>query len=212
MSQVTDWHYPTAVTGTDWTFDLTSLVVSVGYNGGSYDDGNYVRHPVPVPTAKRLLCATWKDSGGTALALPANAVPVGFELQLQAFTLFAYIGNAYVGLYLSKDGISNIGDEREHIITGDTTATSIFTFGGPTDLWGGGWTDVEAEGFQLFVGMGASNSVLNTTSGLGLDFIRARVYYDEGGTTPPLTMLASRMLRVPDVGVVNDRDTTLRKG
>lgn len=208
MSQATDWFYPTAVTGATWTFDLTSLVVSVGYNGGTYDDGNYVRHAAAIPAGERLLCATWKDSSATALALPANAVPVGFELQVQAFTLTAYVGTAYVGLYLSKDGVANVGSEREHIITGDTNATSIFTFGGPTDLWGGGWSDVEAEGFQLFVGHGASTT--DGIGGMGLDFIRARVYYDEA-VADPSAVLASKMRRIPDVGAIRQKQPGVRR-
>lgn|SRR3990167_1025428 len=183
---VSDWVYPTVVTGSGWTFDLTSLVVSVGYNGGSFNDGNLVRHASAGPS-NRLIMSAFKDSAGTALALPAGAIPEGMEVELEPWALTAFVAEqfAYMGVFTSKDALVVTGTERETpnlTVVGETPVA--VTLGGPNDMWGGPWSDVEAEAFALFMGSGTS-STDSPAAGRAADYVRARWYYSEAATIVP---------------------------
>lgn len=200
---VTDWVYPTVVAGTGWSADSGTLVSCIGYNGGAYNDAVYARNSGAVPQSEWLLCSVWKDSAGTALALPAGAIPEGLEVECEAYTLTAVGAPAvpYIGFYTSKDGISQIGDPRYFDIgpiSGAPIASEMV--GGPTDLWGAGWSDVEMEGFFLWIGQGPSDT---DSSGRGVDFIRARVYYSEAITPPPAVLQAiGDMDHYPGYGII----------
>lgn len=211
MSQVTDWHYPTTVAGTGWTADSGTLVSCIGYNAGAYNDAVYARNSGAVPQSEWLLCSVWKDSAGTALALPANATPVGLEVECEAYTLTAVGGGIvpYIGFYTSKDGITQVGDPRYFdigpISPPNNTPEMV---GGPTDLWGAGWSDVEMEGFFLWIGQGPSDT---DSSGRAVDFIRARVYYETGGVSPVI-VASHKMIHLPDVGAIREHRPSLKRG
>lgn len=192
---VTDWHYATTISGTGWAFDLTSLLVSVGYNGGSYNDGNLVRHSGSVSAAERLLLTDWQTSAAVTLAdsLPASCIPEGLELECEGYfvgpDLLAFPELAYLGFYLSKDAIANYGAERQFSVQIAPGPSAVETLGGATDLWGGGWSDVEMGSMSLFMGSGSSSTHAGSC-GRAADYVRIRVYYSEVVTPPPAVFAA----------------------
>jgi len=104
-----------------------------------------------------------------------------------------------IGVAFSKNGVTIISDTKtidvlEYIITNPQPVQYL---GGSSELWGAGWTDVEAESNSIFLfyQQGA-------TTGRYVDYIAMRIWYTDGTVIGPGGILAGDVLKyTPAVSV-----------
>lgn len=170
---VTDWATATTATGADWTPDSGTLVSAMALLDA-------VKVSMSHTGTTSLVLGGFETSPGTALALPANAIPEGLEVVVGGWYYDgAVLGNSpTIGVRCSKDGVTPIFTAKDFEVGPNTNPITNATLGGPGDLWGGGWTDVEMEGLYLFLNRGATN-LESPAVGRMLDYLKLRVYYSE---------------------------------
>ena len=179
----TDWAYPTTVTGTGWTNVSGSLATDVKLD----DNTNMAFHANPVRATNPLICSVWETAPATALAIPPGATPVGLEVALQGYGNGASLPGTplQIGVAFSKDAVTMIGDTKTIDVLEYTIGNPqpVQYLGSSSELWGAGWTDVEAEGNALFLfyQQGA-------TTGRYVDYVAMRIWYTDGSVIGPSTM------------------------
>lgn len=188
----TSWAYPSTVTGTGWAATAVDLPTAVGTN----NDANYAGHVGDA--TNYLYCSDWITAPATPIALPPGATPVGLELQVQGYNDGAGIltGQTDISAEWGKTLASFISDlklgDRAAADIGDAPiSTGLITYGGQSELWGAGWTDVEAEAACLRL-RGATSSPLR---GRYIDMVRMRWWYTDGAVVGPGGLLAGDVLK-----------------
>ena len=192
----TSWAWPTTVTGTGWTATTGTLADAV-----LSDDTNYASSTSPLSSTP-LQMSDWVTAPATPIAIPPGATPVGLEIKFLAFCASATIPP------LTTDVAFRFGFSPGSMIYDEKTAPVIninyyipteTTFGGSNDLWGGGWTDAQAEGAALhFYGAGFAGFPATRY----LDYILMRIWYTDGAVIGPGGILAGDVLKyTPNVSV-----------
>lgn len=105
--------------------------------------------------------------------VPSGATINGIEVTVEAKRTS---GSEDVPLSLSWNAGSNFSSTATNTIT---STEAVFTYGGPTSLWGRSWTDSELSNTNFQVKIDPPSSVFQ----LSFDQIRAKVYYTPAGAT-----------------------------
>jgi len=194
---VTGWVKAQSVTGTNWSALIGGDTLLDGVL--SPNDGRLNLHADP--TSDYLECL---DYDFTAEGLIATDVIDGIEFECYGTTGIPHItpGNT-MGVYVTLDGSTPASAEKEFDCTGPGMQND--TLGSSTDPWGLALTgaDVLTATFGFLIREG-SNTAGSPNGGRRVDYERARIHYS-AGTVTPVTIMASKHKRIPDLGMVRNK-------
>lgn len=129
---------------------------------------------------------------GFGYSLPSTAIIDGIQLEYKVSAANRW-SEANSGIRLRKAGVS-AGNNKAG--TGSTTS-GVWTYGGPTDLWGTTWTAADINNTDF----GANLDFDAVTSSpadyvMQIDYVRITVYYHIGGTTTPTEVPTREIFKV----------------
>lgn len=202
---VTSWAYPTTVSGSGWSASSGSLADAV-----LADDTNYASSTSPLSSTPLQLSA-WETAPATPIAIPPGATPVGLEIKFRAWSASAAIPplTTDVAFRFGYTPGTMLYDEKTQAVIDITNQPGTeYILGGSGDLWGGGWTDAEAEGAALhFYGAGFAGSPATRY----LDYVMLRIWFTDGAVIGPGALVADNQSRyIPGLSVRGGRSVVIR--
>lgn len=186
---VTAWAWPTTVTGTGWSATSGTLADAL-----LSDDTNYASSTSPTSSTP-LQMSDWITALATPIAIPPGATPVGLEIKFRAWSASAAVPplTTDVAFRFGYTPGTMLYDEKTQSVIDITNQPGTeYTLGGSSDLWSGGWTDVQAEAAALhFYGSGFAGIPATRY----LDYILMRIWYTDGTIIGPGPLLATAQTR-----------------
>jgi len=170
-------------------YPTTTSTVNGSGSGGSWSNpANIFTDNAAVATASYLLDGGGSKVGladlkatGFGYTLPSNAVIDGFMVEVEVTNSNRWMESGST-IKLMKAG-SVVGSNKAG--TG-SSASGVWTYGGPTDLWGTTWTPADVNN-ATFGFNGNYDSVTSSPADftISIDYVRITVYYHITGTTSP---------------------------
>jgi len=194
---VTGWVKCQDCQGTNWTAIIGGETLLDGV--ASPNDGSLNLHADP--TNDYLRCT---DYDFAAAGLLSTHVIEGVEFECYGTTGVPHItpGNT-MGVYITKDGSTPSGSEREFDCTGPGMQNDVL--GASNDQWGNSLTasEILTSTFGFLIRQG-TNTAGSPNGGRRVDYERARIYYSEP-IVSPTPVMASKHRRIPDLGAVRNK-------
>jgi hypothetical protein len=123
-------------------------------------------------------------------SIPAGSSIVGIEVKIEAMETNGAV-NGYLETFVSwNDGTSYSSLKRSPSSGEVATSDTVYTTGGPTDIWGHPWTWAEVT-TNFRVKIVAYDESTNATRYLTVDHVTVTVYYTPDTTAPSASTIAS---------------------